>query len=465
MAAVSEPPWLNKSAGTAARNGTNAHTINFGFTSAAGSLLVAITHSAATNSAVGWTKHAGPAGAGEAALMTKTSTGDSSIAVTHNASDYATNWLVYEFPAGSTLTGFDWTAGSSDALEPLNGLPGTEQVIIGILGRGTTGGESGGSIAPSAPWVEDADLFTAASGGFDGTYLAVVRQINVTATSITPVISPTYGGSWGAGAREKISVALDVAVAATAHTRTVDDPAGLTDAAASASAFARSATDGTGLVDATSRAHGKAITDGAGLVDTAARASGHVRIQTDGAGHTDTAVRATGFARAQTDGAGLVDAAIPILFTLIARAIDDAMGLVDGDLPQAVDVAEAVTDGAGWTDDVTPALTAGSTAHTRTITDGAGLLDSVSVQVAGAGTRLVDDALGLTDSARPALSAARPATDALGLTDSVSAQLSASTAHVRSVSDSMGLVSAHSRRRITRRPFRGTTSRYALVPD
>lgn len=212
MAVVSEPPWLNQSSGTAARNGTTSHTIGFGFTSASGSLLVAIIHGAVTHTVSGWTEQAQPVATGELSLFTKSSAGDSSITVTHNGSDFPVNYVIYEFPSGSTFTGIDSTTGSDDTMPGLSGLPGTEQVIIGALGRVTVGSETNGSISPSAPWVEDGDLYAAASGT-DGSYLAVVRQINVTSSSITPTISPTYSGTWSNGSREKISAAFDVAAA------------------------------------------------------------------------------------------------------------------------------------------------------------------------------------------------------------------------------------------------------------
>jgi uncharacterized cupin superfamily protein len=209
MAATTEPPWVNKASGTAARNGTTSHTISFGFTSTSGNLLVAVIHGAVTHTASGWTKQAGPVAAGECSLFTKTSAGDSSIAVTHNGSNYPVNYVIYEFASGSTFTGTDSTTGANDTMPALTGLPGTEQVIIAALGRVTTGSETNASISPGAPWIEDGDLFVANSAGTDGAYLAVVHQLNVTATSITPTITPTYSGTWGT-VREKISAAFNI---------------------------------------------------------------------------------------------------------------------------------------------------------------------------------------------------------------------------------------------------------------
>lgn len=267
MAVVSEPPWLNFASGTAARNGTTSHTINFGFTSTSGSLLVVIMHGAVTHTVSGWTEQAQPVSSGELSLFTKTSAGDSSITATHNGSNYPVNWVAYEFPAGSTLTGIDSTTGSNDTMPGLTGLPGTEQVVIAALGRVTVGSETGGSIAPSAPWVEDADLFTAASGT-DGTYLAVIRQINVTATSITPTISPTYSGTWGNAAREKISAAFDVAASGSTinGTATIAGAGSVTAAAVQA---ATATATGAGSITALSAQQAGATVAGLGAASAA----------------------------------------------------------------------------------------------------------------------------------------------------------------------------------------------------
>jgi hypothetical protein len=214
VAVTTEPPWLNKTSGTAARNGTTSHTISFGFTSASGSYLACFIHGAVTNTASGWTKQAGPVATGECALLTKTSTGDSSITVTHNGSNYAVHYVIYEFPAGTTLTGIDSTTGSSDTLVGLTGLPGSEQVGIAAIGRVAIGSETGASATWSGSLVEDGDLFITASGT-DGAFFTVGHQINITAASWSPTTSISYTGTWGNNQREKISVAFNVAAAST----------------------------------------------------------------------------------------------------------------------------------------------------------------------------------------------------------------------------------------------------------
>lgn len=211
MAVVSEPPWLNQSSGTAARNGTTSHTISFGFTSTSGSLLVFVVFGAVTHTVSGWTEQLSPVNSGELSVFTKTSAGDTDITVTHNGSNYPVTWAAYEFPAGSSYTAGTSDSASSDAYPALSGLPGTEQVIIAARGRtAASASETSASAAWSAPWVEDADQFVAFATT-DGGHLTVAHQINVTSTSITPTDTPTYGGSWGTPDREKVVFALDVA--------------------------------------------------------------------------------------------------------------------------------------------------------------------------------------------------------------------------------------------------------------
>jgi hypothetical protein len=230
MAVTTEPPWLNKSTGTAARNGTTSHTLNFTtdgsnpFTPTDGSFLLLIIHGAVTHTISGWTEQAQPVSSGELSVFTRTASSTTSVTVTHNGSNYPINWCIEEYPAGTTFTGVDSTTGSNDTMPALTGLPGTAQVIIGALGRTAVGSETGASISPSAPWVEDADLFAVRTSGTDGTYLAVVHQINYTGTSITPTISPTYTGTWGGATREKASFALNAAAVSstTPFTKDID---------------------------------------------------------------------------------------------------------------------------------------------------------------------------------------------------------------------------------------------------
>jgi hypothetical protein len=363
MAVVSEPPWLNFASGVAAKNASTSHTIPFGFTSTSGSLLVAIIHGAVTNTASGWAKQAGPVATGECSLFTKTSAGDSSITVTHNGSDYAVNYVIWEFPTGSSLTGIDSTTGSNDTMPALTGLPGTEQVIIGALGRVTVGSETNGSISPSAPWVEDSDRFTAANGT-DGTYLAVVRQINVTSTSITPTITPTYSGTWSNGSREKISAALNVAAGATpkslsdagAESETVVAAATAALAVAGSETEALTATATAASADAASGAEALTTTAAISLTDTAAAADSI----DNGAGTpkalADAATAADGFSITVAAPLADVASAASALTAAAAAALTDAAAAVDSaatsaaaGLTETASVAEALSVAAAAT--------------------------------------------------------------------------------------------------------------------
>lgn len=344
-----------------------------------------------------------------------------------------------------------------------------------------------------------------------------------------------YGVSaWtGTGTVSKAAVEVQGTAGGTAFTRTVDDSAGLTDSASAASAFARTATDVTGLVDTALAAltntrtqtdsagltdsvtpvlftlHTRTVTDSLGLTDTGDPLTLDVaETVTDSAGLTDAVSVATAFVRVVTDAAGLTDAATPVLNgggTAFTRTVDDSAGLVDSTAAAAA-FARTQTDTAGLADTIAPV-----SSFARTVTDTTGLTDAASTQLAGAGTRTIDDTVGLTDTvtysstqtltdsagltdsvllvaawARTAADAAGltdlvsvamtravAVADSAGVTDSVVVQLSTGTAHTRTVTDSMGLTSAHRCVQTTRRPyagttvrpFTGTTSRHPLIPD
>lgn len=193
-------PWLNQAAGIAARNGTNSHTIPFGFTSTSGNELVVIVHGAVTHTdpSGDWNKRLQPVSSGEMAVFTRTSAGDSSITVNHNGSNYPVTWAAYELPAGSTWTDGTGSNPASDTFPTLSGLPGTAQLIIAARGRVVTGTTTdAASTVWDAPSVEDSDLFTLGAAT-DGTYLTVAHQTDATATGVTPTASTSYTGVFAA---------------------------------------------------------------------------------------------------------------------------------------------------------------------------------------------------------------------------------------------------------------------------
>lgn len=214
MANTSEPPWVNKASGTATRNGTSSHTVSFGFTSTAGNMLVFICFGAVTHTEAGstWTERAQPVSSGELSMFTKTSTGETSITINHNGSNYPMLWVAYEFLAGTSFTGVTDSNSSSETFPTLSSLPGIEQVVIAVRGRtAPSTSETGASTVWDGSMVEDADLFAAYSST-DGGHLTVAHQRNVTATSITPSATTTYTGTWTIPDRERIVAALNVAV-------------------------------------------------------------------------------------------------------------------------------------------------------------------------------------------------------------------------------------------------------------
>jgi hypothetical protein len=222
--AVTEPPWLNKSGGVAARNGTTSRTITFStdgdapFTPTNGSLLVFLCFGGVTHtvSVGGWTEQLSPVNSGELSVFTVTAASHTTIAITHNGSNYPVNWLAYEFASGST-----WTNGTGQSVADvdnqtwpaLGSLPGTDQVVIAARGQaqGPTGGPPAGTW--SAPWVEDYKQSTAHNGATDGCWMHVGRQINVTATSVTP--TSTYSSTNTVNNIQQVVFALNVVQAST----------------------------------------------------------------------------------------------------------------------------------------------------------------------------------------------------------------------------------------------------------
>jgi hypothetical protein len=391
-------------------------------------------------------------------------------------------WGIAEI-SGLTATPYDISAGqfaassggtyTTPAITPTAG----DRFLVGLIGGSISVADPAGVDTWLNSFVEFLQSFTSLGSGTRD--IAAAASVELTADGVTAY---STGASFNAGlqsmqARVGMTIAFKVASAGTAFTRTVDDSAGLTDSTAAASA--REA----------------AATDTAGLTDQATGVSAFARAQTDTAGLTDPRLVVSAFARASTDSAGLTDAATPVLTpagTAFTRTVDDGTGLTDTGDPLALDVAETVTDSAGLVDTLAAAVT-----FVRSVTDAAGLTDTATPLLAGSGTRLVDDSAGLTDAVTYSstqtltdsagltdattrvLTATRTITDAAGLTDSVtvtqvraaavtdsaglsdsaSAQLNASTVHARTVTDSVGLRSYHRQVCTTRRPNSGVTVR------
>ena len=250
--------------------------------------------------------------------------------------------------------------------------------------------------------------------------------------------------------------------------RTVNDTEGLTDTRALD--VGRGLTDALGLTDGPIAVSlDEQLTDPLGLTDVVqVTFSGATTRQIDDAlGLTDTTAPATAFARSNSDNLGLTDAVTPELFAGFARQADDTLGLTDA-VAAAVTYDRTVADTEGLTDartveaaftrpqDDTLGLTdirAVEAAHARDINDTEGLTDDASAQLMAAGTRQVDDllglsdtvsvvgpivladTLGLTDVATRTAGFERPVTDALGLSDARAVV----SENARTVDDTLGL--------------------------
>lgn len=194
---------LNTSGGVAARNGTSSHTVSFGFTSTAGSLLVFICAASVTNAATGWTERHSPVQSAELSVFTKTSVGDSSITVTHNASNYPMQWWVEEWPAGTDWVNGAQASAGNTTMPNLTGLPGTPVRVSSTLARsasGTSGSLSAGSWGGTT--IEDRDAITLSDGSTDGVWFAVAHGDAITAASLQPTVTVSESGSPASGSAE-----------------------------------------------------------------------------------------------------------------------------------------------------------------------------------------------------------------------------------------------------------------------
>lgn len=170
--------WVNMTEGTAARNGTASHTINF-TPAAAGSLLIAVMAGAVTHTAAtpGWTKQLNATVFTEIALFSMTAAGgESSLQVTHNGSNYPVEWVVYEFPAGSTFAGGN--AVNSGPFTPLSGLSGTNTTVFAAGSSSRTSGEPALTMNWLYFWKTEVNRNTLYDGATTGVFLNVGRFAN-----------------------------------------------------------------------------------------------------------------------------------------------------------------------------------------------------------------------------------------------------------------------------------------------
>jgi len=194
LATAPQPKWLTRTAGVSVRNGTSSHTFAFPAASS-GSLLVAVVSGSVTSTATtpGWTKQLNPADYCEVAVFTYTAGGgETSLQVSCNGSNYPLNYVIYEFPAGTT-----WVSGvgqSNGSAPDLTGLPGTPVTVFAVVSMAST--SAGDPLDVGATWawrwVEDVDVMTIFSGT-DGVYTAIGWRSYVTSTSISPGSDGYFG--------------------------------------------------------------------------------------------------------------------------------------------------------------------------------------------------------------------------------------------------------------------------------
>jgi hypothetical protein len=192
-----QPQWINRASGSLPRNGTLNHTLTFAAASA-GSLLVAVASGAVTHTAItsGWTKQLSATLDTEVAVFTRSASGgETSLQLSHNASNFPIHYVVYEFPAGSS-----YVMGAKDdngTTPPLNGLPGTPVTVYSAL--------SIVSDNPADPdttaiwrynWIEDIDVMTKDNGTTNGDYFTLGYQPHFTGTDIDPGNDGYMGPVW-----------------------------------------------------------------------------------------------------------------------------------------------------------------------------------------------------------------------------------------------------------------------------
>lgn len=194
QATTPQPQWLQRTAGVAARNGASNHALTFPATTN-GSLLVAVVSGAVVSTAVtaGWTKRLNPVFDCEVAVFTHTANaGETDLQLSCSASNYPLNYVVYEFPVGTS-----WVAGNSEPnghVPSLAGLPGTPVTVFAGFTMGSSSpGDPTASTIWGWNWVESYDTMTISNGVTDGAYTTVGWRPHVTATSISPATEGFFG--------------------------------------------------------------------------------------------------------------------------------------------------------------------------------------------------------------------------------------------------------------------------------
>ena len=291
-------------------------------------------------------------------------------------------------PVGATDTATAGTANARALTDPVG--------IVDLSGSGAIG-----SVTVTDA-VGVADLTNASSdanrdvtdpvGPVDAAGTAVAAALALTdaatvADAVTADVAHVRGTTDLVGAVDTVTTGT-----ATAHHRTVTDPAGLGDPATAETVSTRTSTEPVGVTDLAGAGvvNGVTVTDPVGLVDLTGTASVATRAVTDPVGATDQADAVTTYARAVTDLAGAVDAIVTGTATTHQRDLTDTVGTVDQISP-AVDAARDLTDPVGAGDATT--LIAGWAVD---LTDPVGITDPAGL--VGDYHRAIADPLALLDA-------------------------------------------------------------------
>lgn len=154
-------PWIARSAGIAARNGTTEHTISF-TPAQVGSLLVAVVAAPLTwdNTALtsGWTQRLNVSFNEALTVFTRSANaGDMTLHISHGIeNNVPMAYVVYEFPAGSSWQGSS-TSGTPNTFPTLSGLSGSPTVFAAVADRLPIGSSPSGGFDWRYFWSDDYD--------------------------------------------------------------------------------------------------------------------------------------------------------------------------------------------------------------------------------------------------------------------------------------------------------------------
>lgn len=166
--------WINHVAINAPKNATNTHTVNPAsgtvftgtlFTPTSGNLLVCLSDGAVTSTTPsGWTLPTNGSAINNCGLYVwhRTAAGGDTFTTTHNGSNYAVGFDIYEFPAGSTFgTCVSAISVAYNGAGPtLSGLTGTN-----LLCAAASQGVPDPAVAQSSTWSAGTEAADCSVGG------------------------------------------------------------------------------------------------------------------------------------------------------------------------------------------------------------------------------------------------------------------------------------------------------------